>query len=202
MHDTEQVKVWDLAVRIFHWMLVIAFFTAYATGEDAHEVHEFMGYLILVLVVLRIVWGFVGPEHARFANFVRGPAEVFSNIAGIVKLHPKRYLGHSPAGGAMVVALLSLLLATTVTGIVGEEQHEGDTHASMVQTAAANSENDDDDHDNGELEEEESLLIEVHEVLANLTLALVLLHIAGVILASFTHRENLIGAMFSGRKHR
>jgi cytochrome b len=198
MANGKLVKVWDPLVRIVHWALVATFFTAYFTGEDAPPLHEWMGYIVLGLVILRIVWGFVGSGHARFSDFVRGPGEVLRNLRDIVLMHPKRYLGHSPAGGAMVVLLLVMLAATTVTGIIGEEQHEQAAPAAIAATDA-NGDEQESNH-NGEGRGEESPFVEAHEVLANLTLALVLLHIAGVILASFAHRENLVASMFTGRK--
>lgn len=198
MERTNGIKVWDPLVRIFHWALVVAFVTAYATGEDLHEVHEWMGYTVLGLVVFRVVWGFVGPAHARFADFLQGPAEVLRNLKDVVLMHPKRYLGHSPAGGAMVILLLALLAATTVTGIITDEQREraGPETAAATQPAAHDSRGE----SKGAEDDEDSPIEEVHEVLANVTLALVLLHILGVVLASFAHRENLVASMFSGRK--
>ncbi len=192
------IVVWDLPVRIFHWALVAIFFTAYFTGEDAPPLHEWMGYAVLALVIFRILWGFTGSEHARFTDFVRGPGEVLRNLRDILLMHPKRYLGHSPAGGAMVVLLLVMLAATTVTGIIGEEQYEKATPSATAATGTDEHEQESDG--NGEQRGEESPIVEAHEVLSNLTLALVLLHIAGLILSSFTHRENLIASMFSGRK--
>lgn len=193
MNTETQIKVWDPAVRIFHWTLVVAFFAAYFSGEDLHDLHELTGYVVLVLVIFRLIWGFIGSEHARFANFVRGPGLVLANLRDIAMMHPKRYLGHSPAGGAMVVLLLALLAATTVTGIIADEQAES---TPMVAIAS-----DDDDDENGEKHEaEEGPIAELHETLGNLTLALVFLHIGGVILASFTHRENLARSMFTGKK--
>jgi cytochrome b len=196
----EKVLVWGPLVRIFHWTLVVAFTIAYLTGEDAPPLHEWMGYLVLALVLARVVWGFIGSHHARFADFVRGPGPVLVNLRDIVLLRAKRYLGHSPAGGAMVVLLLAMLLATTVTGILAEQSENTHAAAAVVTTAMAD-ENDRDEMDReGAGEEAETALVEAHEVLADLTLALVFLHIAGVILASFAHRENLIAAMFTGRK--
>ena len=195
MANSGAIKVWDPLVRIFHWALVIAFFTAYATGEDVHELHEWMGYTVLGLVVFRIVWGFVGPAHARFADFLRGPAEILRNLRDVVLMHPKRYLGHSPAGGAMVIALLALLAATTVTGIIAEEQLEQAGPQPGVSTPSGER-----GAQGREAEHDDSPIAEAHEVLANFTLALVLLHIAGVNLASFAHRENLVASMFTGRK--
>lgn len=193
--STDKVLVWDPPVRIFHWTLVVTFFAAYATGEDVPPLHEWMGYIVLVLVLVRIVWGFVGSEHARFADFVRGPGAVFASLRDIVLLRPRRYLGHSPAGGAMVLLLLAMLAATTVTGILSDQSEDGVTRTALVTPAAADGRQREDVTGH-----EESPLVEAHEALANLTLALVLLHIAGVIVASFTHRENLIASMFTGRK--
>jgi cytochrome b len=198
MEGTNRIKVWDPLVRIFHWALVVTFVTAYATGEDLHEVHEWLGYTVLGLVVFRVVWGFVGPAHARFADFLQGPAEVLRNLKDVVLMRPKRYLGHSPAGGAMVILLLALLAATAVTGIFVDEQREqkGPEVAAASPPAGYEARA----RSNGGERDEDSAIEEVHETLANVTLALVLLHVAGVILASFTHRENLVASMFSGRK--
>jgi len=195
----QKVLVWDPLVRIFHWTLVAAFTAAYVSGEDAPPLHEWMGYVALALVLLRIGWGFVGPEHARFADFLRGPGQILSNLRDIVLLQPRRYLGHSPAGGAMVILLLAMLGATTVTGILAEESEHSVATASIVVRAMADENVNEMDRAGG-VELGESPLVEAHEALANLTLALVFLHIAGVILASFTHRENLMAAMFTGRK--
>jgi cytochrome b len=198
MTNANWVKVWDPLVRIFHWSLVVAFFTAYFSGEDLHDLHEIMGYIVLGLVIFRIGWGFVGSEHARFSDFVRGPGEVWRNLRDMVRGHSQRYLGHNPAGGAMVVLLLLMLTATTVTGIVVDEQSEQRAPAATAASGAAK--HSQAKHASGEEKERESPLAELHETLANLTLALVLLHIAGVVLGSFAHRENLVAAMFTGRK--
>lgn len=195
MNAGGQVEVWDPAVRVFHWLLVAAFFVAYFTGENVPPLHEWMGYAVLALVAFRVVWGFVGPEHARFADFVRGPGAVLANLRDVLLLRARRYLGHSPAGGAMVMLLLVMLAATTVTGIIGHEQMEG------ARPSATNvQERNGDENEGRKAHAEEGPIAELHEVLANVTLALVLLHVAGVVLASFTHRENLIASMFTGRK--
>jgi cytochrome b len=188
----EDVKVWDPAVRIFHWSLVVAFLVAYFSAEELHDLHEFTGYLVLVLVIFRLVWGIVGNEYARFADFVRGPREVARNLRDIALMRPKRYLGHSPVGGAMVVVLLAMLAATSVTGIVVQEQGE---LMSLAAVASGLEDDDDDEH-----EAEQGTVAQLHETLSDLTIMLTLLHIAGVILASFTHRENLTKSMFTGRK--
>ena len=182
MNREDGVLVWDLGVRLSHWTTAVGFFVAYLT-EDLLAPHVWSGYLVLALVVFRIVWGFVGSKYARFSDFVYPPSTVLTNLKEIVLAHPKRYLGHSPAGGAMVILLLSGLLGTIVTGVMlyGADQHAGPLAGAM---SGVN----------------KDLLKEPHEFLANLTLGLVGLHILGVIAASLTHKENLVRAMLTGRK--
>lgn len=186
MIDNGQTRVWDPLVRIFHWLLVVAFFTAYFVEPEDSPIHVLAGYTVLGLVLVRLVWGFVGSEHARFSDFVYRPSVVLRYLADTVRFRAKRYLGHSPGGGAMVIALLIALLATTVSGLMvyGAEEHAGPLASWMA----------------GVSEQGEDTLEEVHETLANVTLALVLLHVIGVVVASLSHRENLVRSMFTGRK--
>ncbi|MEI2385064.1 cytochrome b/b6 domain-containing protein [Breoghania sp. JC706] len=170
----DEVRVWDPLVRIFHWSLVAAFTFAYLTGDEWQSAHETAGYVIVGLVAFRLLWGLVGPHHARFASFVRGPAAVIGFLRDSVRMRAPRHIGHNPAGGAMVIALLVMLAVITGTGIMmttdrfwGVEWVE-----------------------------------DVHEIAANLTLGLIALHVAGVVLASFEHGENLVRAMVTGRKRR
>lgn len=166
------VVVWDPLVRIFHWALAFSFLAAYALGDDGGSVHQILGYAVLGLVAFRLPWGFVGGRHARFAGFVPGPARLVRYLKDVLAGREARYLGHNPAGGAMIVLLL---VAITVTGVSGWL---------MVTDAFWGSE----------------WLEEVHEALAGGTLALVGLHVAGVIFSSLRHRENLVRAMITGRK--
>ncbi len=166
------VPVWDPLVRVFHWSLAALFAVAFVTGDELERLHIAAGYAILALVALRLVWGFVGPSHARFASFVRGPRAVLAYLKDTARLRAPRHLGHNPAGGAMIIALLALLAATGGTGyMMTTDAYWG---AEWVE--------------------------EVHEVLANLTLVMVALHVLGVLVASFEHGENLIRAMVTGRK--
>lgn len=181
--QSPQVYVWDRFVRLFHWALVVAFTVAYLTEDDLLTVHAWAGYVVGALVVARVLWGFVGPKHARFSDFVYSPGEVLRYLRDLLLFRAERHLGHSPGGGAMILLLLAFLAATVVTGLVvyGGEQQAGPLAGMFTEDFAESFE-------------------EVHEVLANITLALVLAHIAAVILASFVFRENLVRAMVTGYK--
>ncbi|MGP3698016.1 cytochrome b/b6 domain-containing protein [Rhodobacter sp. NSM] len=168
-----EVTVWDPAVRVFHWLLAasIGWEMLAEAGTDSHEA---VGYLVLVLVLFRIAWGFLGTRHARFSDFVARPARVIGYLAEIARGRPRRYLGHNPAGGAMVLALLASAVATAVSGWA------------MTTDALWGA----------------AWIEDLHETLANGTIALVAFHVAGVILAGIQHRENLVRAMITGRKPR
>ena len=170
-------------MRVFHWTLVAAFTVAYLTEDDLLTVHVWAGYVVGGLVAARVIWGFVGPNHARFSDFVYAPGASLAYIRDLLLFRADRHLGHSPGGGAMVVLLLVFLAATVVTGLVvyGGDQQAGPL-AGMFTEAT------------GEAVEE------WHEVIANITLGLIFAHIAAVIFASFVHRENLIRAMITGYK--
>jgi cytochrome b len=166
------VRTWDPFVRVFHWTLVALFAIALATGDEIERVHIAAGYGIAILLGLRLVWGVIGPRNARFASFVRSPRKVFAYIREVRNLTAPRYLGHNPAGGAMIVALLAALMGTAATGyMMTTEAYWG---AKWVE--------------------------ELHEALAYGTLALVGLHVLGVAISSLLHRENLVKAMWTGRK--
>ena len=188
-------KVWDPFVRIFHWTLVAAFAVAYVTEDEAMALHVWAGYLVGGLILARIVWGFVGPEHARFADFVCGPYRAWFYLVDLLSRRTERHIGHSPAGGVMILILMVGCLATVWTGLELYAVEDGKGPLAygapvIAQALAAGGTS----QGGGEFWEE------VHEVLANLTFLLVLLHIGGVVLASIVHRENLVRAMFTGRK--
>jgi cytochrome b len=140
------------------------------------------------------VWGFAGPENARFASFMRGPRTVFDYLAGLIRFSSKRYLGHSPAGGAMIVALLIMIVATVGTGMANLAAERGEGPMSGVIAKV-------DRPARVPGQRRPPLFMkQVHETVANITLVLVVLHLCGVALASFAHRENLVSAMITGRK--
>jgi cytochrome b len=202
-----EIKVWDPLVRIFHWSLVVAFAIVWLTGDEESRLHELAGYAVIGLVLARIVLGFIGTRYARFSDFVYRPSTVLGYAREMLSGKPKHYLGHNPLGGMMVLALLVSLLAAGVTGLAlqGAEQGTGPFASLAAGTTLAmpnviaKAVADDDEDGNGEKENEE-LWEELHEFFANLTLLLVVLHIAGVIIGSLVHRENLVRAMLTGRK--
>jgi len=169
-----KVLVWDAPVRLIHWLMVLSFAGAYLTAESERwrPVHVTLGYTMLGLVAFRIVWGFVGTRHARFATFVRGPVAIAGYVRGLLRsgrgTHPSA--GHNPAGALAIVALLGLALVVAVSGWA--------TYADVGG----------------------HWLEELHEGAADVMLALVGVHVAGVLTGSWLHRDNLIGAMFTGRK--
>ena len=168
---TKSVPVWDVFVRLFHWSLVAAMAWEFI-GRSGNDLHEIVGYFILGLVGLRIIWGFIGTRYARFASFVVSPRNAIGYLLSVVTGHPARHLGHNPAGGAMVILLLAFITATAVSGWA------------MTTDALWGSE----------------WIEELHEGLANITMVMIFVHVAGVILASLQHRENLVRAMVTGRK--
>lgn len=168
---TIPILVWDLPVRVFHWLLAFSFAGAYLTAEadSLRAVHVTLGMTAVALACWRIAWGFAGTRYARFDSFVRGPAAVAAYLGSLVRGQPQHFTGHNPAGALAILAMLALTLAAGATGL-------------LLYTGGA------------------EWLEEVHEVLANLMLAVVILHIAAVIVSSRLHRENLVRAMVTGRK--
>ncbi|WP_246130889.1 cytochrome b/b6 domain-containing protein [Nitrospirillum pindoramense] len=167
------VRVWDPAIRLLHWTIAASFAIAWLSAEEIMPVHEAAGFVILVAVGLRSLWGLIGTPHARFADFVPSPSGFLSYMAALVKGRAGRYVGHNPAGGAMIVALLASLLLTVATGVVL------DTGGGILG---------------------EDAMEDIHGAMATVTLILVVLHVGGVILSSVLHRENLVKAMLTGRK--
>ena len=207
------VPVWDPIVRYGHWALVAAFAIAYLSSEEEKgppdALHVWGGYAVGVIVVLRVAWGFVGPKYARFSDFVCGPMAAVRYLVDLVFGRGRRYLGHSPAGGAMVIALLACLAATVVTGVMAYGEHGkgplGGEPPAIASQAHANPALGEENEGTAGLSpkegsKDESFVGELHGVLANVTLVLVILHVLGVGVASFAHRENLVAAMVSGRK--
>ncbi len=176
------IKVWDLPVRLFHWLLVAGFFVAYFTEDNFLTLHVWAGYLVFGLLMFRLIWGFIGYRYARFSDFICTPAKSVCYMKKLITGRAKRYIGHNPAGAAMIVLLILSLLITTATGlaIYGAEEHAGPLAGIVTK--------------NGHFWEE------AHEFSANFTVFLVVLHAGGVIVESCLHKENLIKAMINGYK--
>lgn len=172
-HDRgRRILVWDLPVRIFHWLMALSFAGAYLTADSERWrlVHVTLGYTVAGLVAFRLLWGLAGSRHARFASFVRGPKAVARYLGSLLGGRPEHHVGHNPAGALAIVALLGLAVAAAATGwaVYGDLGGEW--------------------------------LEELHEGAANAMLALAGLHIAAVMVSSRLHRENLVRAMIDGCK--
>ncbi|WP_250479175.1 MULTISPECIES: cytochrome b/b6 domain-containing protein [unclassified Caballeronia] len=170
--DDSRILVWDAPVRLFHWLFAACFAGAWLTAESEHWrlVHVTLGYTAGGLVIFRLAWGLIGTKYARFSSFVRGPARAWQYVLDLLRGRPQRHVGHNPAGAVVIVTMLALACVLTITGWATYNDAGG------------------------------TWLGEVHESVANLMLALVGIHIAGVVVSSWLHRENLIGAMVSGLK--
>jgi cytochrome b len=200
--------VWDPLVRFGHWALVATFAVAYLSAEEEaggpDPLHVWGGYVVGAIVVLRVVWGFVGPRHARFSDFVRSPIVALAYLRDLLYGRARRYVGHSPAGGAMVIALLVCLAGTVATCLIAYGE-EGKGPLAAVLVTDANAKGNESEHrataKTGR-EESESTIGELHGLLANITVVLVVAHIFGVAVASVVHKENLVLAMITGRKRR
>lgn len=166
------VKVWDPLVRIGHWLLVLSVVLAWLTRHRAGPWHEWLGYASLAVLAVRLLWGWLGTRYARFAEFLRGPRATLSYARAMVHGREPRHLGHNPLGAWMIVALIAVVALVGFTGwLYTTDRYWG-------------------------VEWVESL----HNALSNVLLALIGLHVAGVLYASWRHRENLVGAMLHGRK--
>jgi cytochrome b len=208
-----RIRVWDALIRVFHWALVAAFTVAFLS-EDAIGLHVWAGYIVGCLVLLRVIWGFVGTKYARFSDFACGPRAAAAYVRDLLTFRASRHLGHSPGGGLMVIVLLLSLAATVGTGLVtyAEERQAGplsglfaSSSADVETTAQFRSQNRTGEGRRGRSREggdRGEAMEELHEFFANFTLALAIVHVCGVLWASLVHRENLILSMFTGFKRR
>lgn len=191
--ENPQIKVWDIGVRIFHWSLVLFYTIAYIS-EDIELIHVYAGYVVLGLILFRVLWGLIGTKYARFNNFIYGKKAAFAYLKSLFTKEPKHYIGHNPIAGWMILALLITIFLVSWTGLqlyadVGKGPL-AEVNVELISGAYA-----DDDR-----EQAESIWEEIHEGLAKLTLLLVCVHVAGVLLSSMIHGENLIRSMITGYK--
>jgi cytochrome b len=167
-----RILVWDLPTRVFHWLFAVAFVGAYATGDSERwrDVHLLCGYSMLVLVAFRIVWGLAGTRYARFAAWPWSPRRALWYLASLLGARPERTVGHNPAGSLAIYALLGTALLAAASGLATFNEVGGEW------------------------------VEEVHDLAGNAMLVLVCIHLAGVLVGSLAHRENLPWTMVSGRK--
>jgi cytochrome b len=182
-----RVKVWDAFVRIFHWSAVALVLLLVLTAHfGMQEVHMALGVDLLALVAARLAWGVIGTTHARFARFVFAPKTSLRYLADVLRGRPQRHLGHNPAGGWMVIALLVVLGVALVTGLLLQAtlEFEGPLAEQLLPASDAFVD----------------WVREVHRGSVHALYGLVPVHVIGVLLASAQHRENLIWSMMSGYK--
>lgn len=193
------IKVWDIGVRLFHWSLVLFYTIAYIS-EDNELIHVYAGYVVLGLIAFRVVWGLIGTKYARFSNFIYGKRETINYFKSLFTRNPKRFLGHNPVGGWMILAMLVSILLVSWTGLeLYADEGKGPLTGTSVEIfGMVHADGDEESHEDEE--SRESVWEEIHESLANLTLLLVFMHVAGVIVSSIFHRENLVKSMITGYK--
>lgn len=168
----QAILVWDVPTRMFHWLLVVSFGGAFLTAESERyrDVHVMLGYTVLGLIAFRLLWGFLGTRYAQFRSFLFKPGELVGYVLSLVKGRATHYVGHNPAGSVAIWLLLALGMASGVTGVLLFQDIGGD------------------------------MLEELHEVSSFAMLAVVGAHVAGVVVSSIMHRENLVRAMITGLK--
>jgi cytochrome b len=173
-----KIMVWDRFVRFFHWTLVAVFVADYFFLEGGHDyfdryiLHDWLGYLVFALVVLRIVWGFVGTKHARFSDFVPTPAALLAYARSMLSGRKKRYLGHNPAGAVMVITFLALTLGICITGWMhGLDAFWGEIWVNNL-----------------------------HYLLSDIMAGLIVLHVLAAFAIGWLHRESLVLSMITGSK--
>lgn len=180
------VKVWDLPIRLFHWLLVVLLITSVSSakvGGNLMTTHMLVGYLVLALLIFRLVWGVLGGHHARFTEFVRGPTTVWRYAISFTRKDAPRYLGHNPLGAWSVIAMLAVLLLQASTGLFASDDifTEGPLYP-LVSNATS------------------SLLTRFHNFNAIMIGILVAIHLTAVLFYLLVKGENLIKPMFTGRK--
>ena len=173
MHTVEKpIRVWDLPTRLFHWSLAASFLVAFVTAESEklRHIHVIAGYGLAGLIGFRILWGFVGGAHSRFADFLPTPGKLVDYLKSLLAGRPQHYVGHNPAGAVAIFLLLTCGLVAAASGYATYNEIGG------------------------------HFMEELHEAAADGMMVLVAIHLAGVIVSSLLHRENLVKAMITGWK--
>ena len=169
---TQKILIWDVPTRVFHWMLVASFAGAYYTADSERyrDIHVMLGYILFGLIGFRVMWGFVGTRYAQFGSFLFKPSEVVAYLTSLIQRKPSQYLGHNPAGSVAIWLLLLLGVSSAATGVMALKDIGGD------------------------------IVLEWHDLVSEGMLAIVVMHVLGVIVSSVMHRENLVRSMITGYK--
>jgi cytochrome b len=179
--------VWDLPLRLFHWLFALSIFASWGTAQLGFkwmQWHIWLGYWVIGLVAFRLIWGFVGPKHARFSNFLKGPSAIFRYVRGFAGVGaPLRSVGHNPLGGLMVILMLLLVAFQEYTGLFATDDiaWAGPYNGAISGSVA-------------------STLTSLHHVISNCILAAIGLHLTAIAYYAFVKGENLVPAMLTGRK--
>jgi len=184
----DKILVWDVPVRLFHWVLVALMATSYFSGRaggDWMQLHFWSGYAIMTLLFFRLVWGFVGSTTARFSSFLKGPRAAFTHVAHFFREGGPRDIGHNPLGGAMVLVLIFAVLAQVVTGLFTADTDTGMVNGPLALKVA---------------DKWVERATDFHVWWINILLILAAVHVAAVVLYLVWKRHNLIGPMITGRK--
>jgi cytochrome b len=184
--DPPHRRVWDLPVRVCHWLLVIAFVASYVTnrlGVTYFKYHVWSGYTVIVLVSFRILWGLVGTRHARFRNFVRGPVRTLRYAAAWLRGETQHHAGHNPLGAWMVIALLTALLVQAASGLFANDEifNTGPLYGFVTDETSVQ-------------------LTSLHRNLFYWLFAATIVHVLAVIAHRVFKKEDLVAAMFTGKK--
>lgn len=169
---SQRILVWDVPTRVFHWLLALSFAGAFLTAESERyrDVHVLLGYTLLGLIAFRLLWGFFGTRYAQFRSFLYKPREVLAYLLSLAKGKPAHFVGHNPVGSVAIWLLLALGISSGLTGVMLFQDIGGET------------------------------VEELHELVSNSMLVVVLIHISGVVVSSVLHRENLVRSMVTGFK--
>lgn len=169
----QRILVWDTPTRLFHWLQALSFAGAYLTAdtERYRDIHVALGYIMLGLIAFRLLWGFIGTRYALFRSFFFTPKEIVAYLLSLVKGNPKHYVGHTPVGSMSIWLMLALGIIVCVTGVIALQDDASDA------------------------------VVDMHEIATYVMLAMILLHLIGVVMSSVMHRENLVRAMITGFKY-
>jgi len=186
-NENSRRLVWDLPLRLFHWLFAVSILASWATGKAGFEWtpwHMRLGYWMIGLLIFRVIWGFIGPRHARFSSFLASPRKTWSHLRGLfgagTLLHS---VGHNPLGGLMVIVMLALVAFQATTGLFSTDDivWTGPYNPSVSSATA-------------------QFLTKLHHANFNLILAAVALHVSAILFYAFAKKQNLVGAMLTGWK--